>query len=119
MKLEYLLLSDNCYFYAGTIIKVLQEWYNPTFDIETTKMTDRDRKWSVLSSRKGKERKVGGWHGFEIYAGENVNTECLIEKCGKESISKTQFYFMIFVATLWYLVLLYNIMCYFTLFRTI
>ena len=89
-KPEYLLLSDNCYFYAGTIAKVLQERYMPALEIGSEAM-DR-RLWRVLPERiltglkgKGKERnrkerEAGGWRGIEIYAGEKVNTAPLIEK---------------------------------------
>jgi hypothetical protein len=84
-KPEYLLLSDNCYFYPGTIIKVLQERYNPDLKIETTGSEATDKRWPMLSWKgKGKELKAGDWHHFEIYAGEKVNTAPLIEKFEKD-----------------------------------
>ena len=86
-KPEYLLLSENCYFYAGTIIKVLQERYTPELKVETTGSEATDKRWTMLSWRgkgKGKELKAGDWHHLEIYAGEKVNTAPLIEKFEKD-----------------------------------
>jgi len=92
MKPEYLLLSDNCYFYAGTIIKVLQERYTPELKVETTGSEATDKRWTALTRHgwkgkgkgKGKELKSGDWHHFEIYAGEKINTAPLIEKFEKD-----------------------------------
>jgi hypothetical protein len=78
MSPEYLLLSDNCYFYAGTIIKVLQERYMPRLEIETTgsRVVDEERGlgWKGKGKQKEKELKAGTWHHIEIYAGEEVET---------------------------------------------
>jgi hypothetical protein len=83
VKPEYLMLSDNWYLYAGTIIKVLQERYTPELKVETTGSEATDKRWPMLSWKgkgKRKELKAGDWHHFEIYAGEKVNTAPLIEK---------------------------------------
>ena len=68
----------------GTIIKVLQEQYHPELEVVTTgsEATDRRSRIPIPSwmKGKGKELKVGGWHHFEIYAGEEVNTAPLIVK---------------------------------------
>jgi len=88
-KPEYLLLSNNCYFYAGTIIKVLQERYHPELKVETTGSEATDTRWwipisSWIRMRKGKELKAGDWHHIEIYAREEINTAPLITKFEKD-----------------------------------
>jgi len=83
-KPEYPLLSHNCYFYAGTIIKVLEERYTPDVKVETTGSETTDRQWLPSWKGKGKELKAGDWHRIEIYAGEKVNTAPLIEKFEKD-----------------------------------
>ena len=86
MKPEYLLFSDNCYFYAGTIIKVLQERYNPAVVVETTGSKSVDEQHGLGRNRKGKEkeRKAGTWHSIEIYAGEKIETAPLKEEFDKD-----------------------------------
>ena len=81
MKKNYLLFSDNCYLYAGTIIKVLQEWYHPEIDVATSESKVVNKLRRVLGQEsKRKEQRPGTWHFVEIYAGELVNTVPLKEQ---------------------------------------
>ena len=79
MSRHYLLFSDNCYYYAGTIIKVLQEEYNPTVDVDTTGSPELDEQRGLLSVKKEakKNRAAGMWRNIEVYAGETVDIKPL------------------------------------------
>ena len=75
MKSQYLLFSDKSYFYAGTIIKVLQEKYHPVVVVKTCGSRRLDRFWEqpVLDrkeKRKQKESRAGTWNKTEVCAKE-------------------------------------------------
>jgi hypothetical protein len=65
MKPNYLLFSDNCYFYAGTIVKLLEEIYQPHVDVSTT--------GSGETVRGIGKKKPGKWNGIKIYADERLD----------------------------------------------
>jgi len=75
MRRYYLLFSDNCYYYAGTIIKTLEDKYKPTLAVETTGSVDLDEQ---LELKKMKKNRAGKWYGIPIYDKEDVNTEPVI-----------------------------------------
>ena len=75
MKRCYLLFSDNCYYYAGTIIKTLEEKYKPMVAVETTGSTDLDEE---LELKKMKKNQAGAWYGIPVYDKEDFNTEPVI-----------------------------------------
>jgi hypothetical protein len=84
---NYLLFSDNCYFYAGTIIKVLQEWYNPRLEVKMTGSQAVDEQHGLLGWKgkgKKKELKAGTFHSIKIYTGEMVIRPLLMEKFDEE-----------------------------------
>jgi len=88
MRENYLLFSDNCFWYAGTIIRVLQAFYHPV--LPPAKTPQPDRKVIVLPNlrMKGREieadgRKAGLWNGIELYAGEKIDLNPLIEEFNK------------------------------------
>ena len=85
---DYLLFSDNCYFFAGTIIKVLQEVYNPEVVVETTgsRVLDKEQMLKTKGKKKKTKQQAGTWNRVEVYAGEKVDTTLLKEEF-KECLS--------------------------------
>jgi len=75
MRRYYLLFSDNCYYYAGTIIKTLEDKYKPALAVETTGSADLDEQ---LQLNKMKKNRAGKWYGIPVYDKEDVNTEPVI-----------------------------------------
>ena len=75
MRRYYLLFSDNCYYYAGTIIKILEEKYEPTLAVETTGSAALDEKFEL---KKMKKNQAGKWYGIPVYDKEDVDTAPVI-----------------------------------------
>jgi len=64
---SYLLMTNNCYYYAGTIMKVLEEKYN------------------IVNTVDGAG--AGKWCGLTIYSGKKEGNSSLLEKF-RENIKK-------------------------------
>jgi len=73
---QCLLLSDNCHFYASTIIKMLEEMYHPMVVVEMTGSHVVDMAWKG----KKKTQKLGTWHDIEVCGGETVEIASLKAK---------------------------------------
>ncbi|KAF8971155.1 hypothetical protein BDZ97DRAFT_1343277 [Flammula alnicola] len=73
-KEKYLLFSDNCYFYAGTIVKVLEEVYHPDIPFKTP---GSQIGWKRGIPCLGRKKKAGTWNGFDIYLNEKIDTSLL------------------------------------------
>ena len=58
-KPKYLLFSENCYFYAGTITKLLEALYESEVEVSTTGSQETDRKH--------RKKKAGKWNSIKIY----------------------------------------------------
>lgn len=65
---RYLLGSKQCYFYAGTIIQVLQEVYGPGLTVYTTGSNETDQANEVHPKKPRKDDKAGKCKMIPIYA---------------------------------------------------
>ena len=67
-----LLFSENCYWYAGTIVTVMQDFFPATAEMGLEKK--KSERWG----KKGK-KKAGTWNGVKTYAEERSNLSELRE----------------------------------------
>ena len=67
---KYLLMSNNCYFFAGTVMKVIKDMYNPRLEFVTTGSEESDKKAFREGAGKGN---IGHWNRIPIYPDERID----------------------------------------------
>ena len=69
---KYFLMSNNCYFFAGTVMKVIKDMYNPRLEFVTTGSEESDKKVFREGAGKGN---IGHWNRIPIYPDERIDVQ--------------------------------------------